>query len=283
MELRQLRYFITVAEKKHFGKAAEELCISQPALSQQIRLLEEHLGVSLLDQVSRQRYRKVVLTPAGEHLHSEGKTLLQHAELLMQQTLARGKESVALRVGVYKALLKERIVEFLANYRQENPHQEVSIQEYENHLEVQHAIHRGELDLGLSLLPLQYPELKYSLLKKGKLALILHRDHALKSATWEEIFKQGKWIELQSKFHPVYHEIQEAFRGAGIQRNIVQEVTSLNLLISLVGLGQGIALAPSLYDFSGEAEILVLPLDHTPLGKIEISHILITPQGSEAP
>lgn len=275
MELRQLRYFITVAEKKHFGKAAEELCISQPALSQQIRLLEAHLGVTLLDTLSRERFRKVVLTPAGEHLYREGQGLLQHAETLVRDTVKQGKETASQNLGVYKALLKERIVDFLATFRKESPQQDVHIQEYENHLEVQHALHRGEIDLGLSLLPLHYPELHYRLLKKGKLTLILHRDHPLVSAPWQTLFREGKWIELQAKFHPVYPEIQEACIAAGIQRNIVQEVTSLNLLISLVGLGQGIGLAPSLYDFSGEADIVVRSLAETPLGQIEISHILI--------
>src|SRR5579862_2372186 len=83
VELRHLRYFVTVAEELHFARAAERLIISQPALSQQIRSLEGELGLKLLDR-NRQRVR---LTPEGRAFLTEAKVAVQAADRAV--TLAR--------------------------------------------------------------------------------------------------------------------------------------------------------------------------------------------------
>ena len=80
MELRYLKYFVTVAERQNFTRAAEELHVAQPAISQQIKSLEEELGVSLLHRTKR----SVKLTAAGNAFLSEAKEILAHAELSKQ-------------------------------------------------------------------------------------------------------------------------------------------------------------------------------------------------------
>ena len=78
MELRQLNYFIAVAEERHFGRAAKRLHMAQPPLSQQIRQLEEQLGVKLLDRTTR----RVDLTPAGQELLDSGRQIINEVETL---------------------------------------------------------------------------------------------------------------------------------------------------------------------------------------------------------
>lgn len=276
MELRQLKYFIEVAEKQHFGRAAEQLFISQPALSQQIRLLEEKLGVELLDAAARKKYRKVKLTPAGEYFLTEARKLLLQAGKLEENTRQIARQKQILRLGVYKALLKERIVEFMEGFSRTYPYTEISIREYDNYLEVQDALADGEIDKGLTLYPIIHPTLQYEVLKTGGLSVIMSRNHplAFQAVPVEHLLETEKWIELTRKVHPVYREIEDHCHALGIQRQIIQEVSSLNLLISLVGLNKGIGFAPSLFDFSSEPNIVVKSLDNTVFRDIEICHLL---------
>ncbi len=271
-----MKYFVEVADKQHFGRAAEQLFISQPALSQQIRLLEENLGVELLDTTARKNYRKVKLTPAGEHFLAEARKLLLQAGRLEETTRQIARQNQVLRLGVYKALLKERIVEFIEAFSRARPYTEISIHEYDNYLEVQDALLDREIDQGLTLYPVIHPTLKYEILKTGGLSLILSKNHPMagREVPVEHLLKNGKWIELSRKVHPVYKEIEDRCHALGIQRQIIQEVSSLNLLISLVGLNNGIGFAPSLFDFSAEPGILVKSLENTVFGDIRICHIL---------
>src|SRR5258708_11508432 len=89
MELRHLRYFVTLAEELHFGRAAEKLHISQPPLSMQIRALENELGVTLLNHTQRQ----VSLTQAGAALLGEARHILARVEqaVLMTKRAGRGE------------------------------------------------------------------------------------------------------------------------------------------------------------------------------------------------
>src|SRR6218665_1222799 len=107
MELRQLRYFLEVAEQKHYGRASEKLFVSQPALSQQIQLLEDELGLELFDRRKRKKERKVQLTEAGIFFAAEAKKILEGIRLATELTRKIGHEEKNVRFGVQKTSLRE--------------------------------------------------------------------------------------------------------------------------------------------------------------------------------
>jgi DNA-binding transcriptional LysR family regulator len=96
VELRHLRYFVAVAEELHFRKAAERLHVAQPAVSEQIRKLEQELGVTLFNRSQR----SVALTPAGTALLEEARRVLRHAEVAQQAARNAGERATTrLRIG----------------------------------------------------------------------------------------------------------------------------------------------------------------------------------------
>jgi DNA-binding transcriptional LysR family regulator len=97
LDLRRLRYFVTVAEELHFGRAAERLYVAQPVLSRQIRKLEQELGAELLVRTSR----NVALTPAGLHLMEEAKALLAAAEVTRRRVGNIAQDQAALTIGFF--------------------------------------------------------------------------------------------------------------------------------------------------------------------------------------
>jgi DNA-binding transcriptional LysR family regulator len=123
LDLRLVDYFVAVAEELHFGHAAERLHIAQPSLSQQIRRLEQQLGVSLFERNSR----NVRLTPAGEAFLREGRRALAQAERAISATRAAAAE--LLTVGFYGSAGRALLPAVLTAFRERHPLTEVSVRE----------------------------------------------------------------------------------------------------------------------------------------------------------
>jgi DNA-binding transcriptional LysR family regulator len=142
MELRQLRYFVTVAEELHFGRAAERLNIVQPAVSQQVARLERELGLQLLDRSSRH----VRLTGDGERMLREARAVLSAADQASEvaAALASGRDGV-LRVGTAPGL-RSRLERGLTTLRAHTPNLDVQISSGTT-AEYLTALRSGELDV----------------------------------------------------------------------------------------------------------------------------------------
>jgi DNA-binding transcriptional LysR family regulator len=264
MELRQLRYFAEVATELHYGRAAEKLCVSQPALSQQIQLLESELGVELFDHGQRTRQRRVVLTEAGATFLIEARNILHLSQQAAENARRVGSQQKTVELGYYQLLRPDRLVGIVQRFNQRFPEVQFHLRELPTFRAVQEALVASRIDLGLTMLPLLHPELAARPFGQGGLAVALPASHPLASLVEVPLtaLAHEKWVEISRPLHPVYDEIEHLCQQAGFSRRgaIVQEVSSLELLSNLVSLGIGIAFVPSFFDLERVPGVVARPL-----------------------
>jgi DNA-binding transcriptional LysR family regulator len=267
MEFRQLKYFVAVAEERQFLSASRKLLVSQPALSQQVKLLEDELGVDLFIKIKRQIYRKVELTEAGKVFLKDAQRIVQ----LCNKAKERVKDAVAakksLKLGTYRMLTGQLILDTLALFADNFPEIDITIVELPTILSVQEALLDETIDFGISVLPINYKGLDYLSLKKSHLSVILSKNHpfAHEEKLTLAALRQERWIEIDASVHPIFEEIERLCIKAGFNRrpHIIQEVSSLEIMAQLVGMGKGIALVPSFFDTTAVVNIVNKPLDDT--------------------
>jgi DNA-binding transcriptional LysR family regulator len=175
IELRLLRYFAVVAEELHVGHAAARLYISQPALSQQIRALEDQVGLPLFVR----HPRGMELTEAGEVLLAEARSLLAESDRLEAtvEELRRGR-TAGLRVGLPPGLPPKLLPELLATLRAREPDARIEVRELTTPEQLT-ALHDGSLDLGLVREPVEEKGLSRRTLLIEPLGVSLPAGHPL--------------------------------------------------------------------------------------------------------
>ncbi|GAB3038643.1 LysR family transcriptional regulator [Spirosoma pulveris] len=287
MELRQLRYFVEVAQELHYRRAAGRLFISQPALSQQIQLLENELGVELFVRSRRTIQRKVELTDAGRVLLKEARQLLQLSQQAIEATRRAGLQQ-PIRMGVFKTLLRSRIIDVMNLLSERVPQATVKLVELPSFLAVQQALIDNTIDLGLTILPLQFASLSAIPFTKGATSVLLAKHHALAQQSLISLaqLQHEVWVEIPPPLNPVFESVEWLCRQAGYQRHIVQEVTSLELLAELVQLGKGVALIPSHFNVSQLAGVVAIPLvnpQNNPYPELEIQHVVAYLSSNSSP
>jgi DNA-binding transcriptional LysR family regulator len=247
LDLRQLRYFVTVAEELHFGRAAARLHMTQPPLSQTIQALEELLGAPLF---LRNR-RSVELTPAGQALLPEARRMLaQAAELPELVRRAAAGESGRLALAFVSSADYSVLPPFLRSYRAQYPQVQIVLQEATSDLQVDDLLH-NRIDAGLLIPPLPdkaRAELDY--LKVLEEPLILAAPAGLAALrgggpVWLKDLPPLPLIIFPRPIAPALHDaILACFRSAGITPEIGQQAIQMQTIVSLVSAGMGLALVP---------------------------------------
>ncbi len=146
MFLRQIEYLQAVIESGNFYEAAEKCHVSQSAVSQQIKKLEEELGVKLLERHNR----TFSLTPAGEHFYRKSLVIMGDLTQLVRETKRMAdKDKAVLRIGYYKGYHGNELSEAVASFSEKYPSVDVQIV-VGSHDELYHAMENGSVDLALS-------------------------------------------------------------------------------------------------------------------------------------
>lgn len=245
LELRQLRYFIAVAEELHFGKAAARLHMTQPPLSQTIQGLEELLGAPLFER-SR---RAVTLTPAGAALLPEARRMLvQAGELPELVRRAAAGQAGRLALAFVSSADYSVLPPFLRLYRGQYPQVQIALQEATSDLQVEDLLH-ARIDAGLLIPPLPdkaRADLDYLRVLSEPLILAAPADLLpAGGALWLKDVPPAPLIIFPRPIAPALHDaILACFRAAGITPRIGQEAIQMQTIVGLVSAGMGLALVP---------------------------------------
>jgi DNA-binding transcriptional LysR family regulator len=245
MELRHLRYFITVAEELHFGRAAQRLHMSQPPLSMQIRTLEEELGVTLLKRTQRH----VSLTQAGQ-------SFLQEA----RQTLARLDQAVQVARRVGRGEIGELVLGFISvadynvlpvvlrEFRRRYPLVHLALRESTTDAQIRDLV-AGNIDVGFVLPPVNDPAIETRLILREPLIAALPERHPLarKPGKLDLVKLNGAPFILFPRTNApgLYDDIVSCCRTSGFSPLVAQEAIQMQTIVSLVSAELGVALIPA--------------------------------------
>ena len=245
MELRQIRSFLSLADTLHFGRTAALVHLSQPALSLQIRALEDEIGVKLLER----NRRKATLTAAGRAFRIAATTgVLQLDRGVRNARLAANGKLGLLRIGFISTAGSELVPGIIRQFRELNPEVEFSLR---NILTAEQIgmLEAGALDVGFLRLPIGgHTQLDVVAVHREPFVLVVPSYHPLakrKKVRLREL--SGQDFVMYDRAHaPGFHDLLVGMlRDAGIVPNVRHSAGEMPTLISLVAAGMGVAILPT--------------------------------------
>jgi DNA-binding transcriptional LysR family regulator len=239
MELRQLKYFITVAEELHFGRAAESLHLSQPALSKQIQALEDSLEIQLFERTKHW----VRLTIAGQKFLETAHRILHEVEEGIQITrqVADG-EIGRLRIGFTESTLFCLAPDIVKTYREQYPQIELILTNRGTEAQVE-ALRTHQIDVGFVYLPIREPSLSiHPLFEEVYIIALptLHRLARQRRIALQSLANEPLIFYPRSLAPVLYANFIKCCEQAGFLPNIVQEAELAQTRLGLVAADVGI-------------------------------------------
>ncbi|RDS81705.1 LysR family transcriptional regulator [Dyella monticola] len=263
LELRHLRYFVTVADELHFGRAAERLGISQPPLSQQIHALEQRLGAKLFER----KGRGIALTGAGGALLPRARAILTQAERAAE-SVARSQrgELGELHLGLMSSGPFTVVVpRVLARFRERLPDVRLLIHEMATSQQID-ALEQGLIDVGV-IRPEALPDgISAIELFKDSLTVVMHASNPL--ASKEGPIDIGELANEDFIFYQrhlgvrLYDEVIALCTRAGFSPRILYQVRELPTIIGLISGGFGVAVLPGSVQRMRVQNVVYRPVAH---------------------
>lgn len=263
MELRHLRYFIVVAKELSFSRAADELYISQPALSRQIKNLEDELGVTLfLRQPSG-----LVLTEAGSFFLDQAKDILRRSHDVVQNIQVRfNHKSESLTIGYFTVLLQSFLGEVLSRVSLTYPNMTLNMREMVP-AEQAKALRNGEIDIAFPGNPLKALEEEFEVatVKRLPIGVVLPECHRLAkhfSINLADLARENFIGVSESTFPGVNERVRETCRKAGFTPKIYPFADTPASVTAFVAAHQGIGLMPLEAAALQHPEVVFIPLHY---------------------
>jgi len=267
-DLRRLQYFLTVAEERNFTRAAQRLHVAQPALSRQVRLLEQELGVELL----RRTTHEFELTEAGRYLLERGPALLSRSEELWRSVSSFGTGERGTVIVAYGASSSYGTAPRLLAALAERLPDVVLTTELKPTPAIVAAIRDGSVDVGLLRCPPRTAELDVRVVRREPQGLLVGREHRLAARGRVDLADLGDESLL---LHPRdanpghYDAVLDLCRQRGIEPEVRLRTVSFDLAQTPVGRGDAVAIVGESTRDGLPDDLCWLPLD--PPADLEIA------------
>jgi DNA-binding transcriptional LysR family regulator len=255
MELRQLRYFIAVAEELHFTRAALRMHIGQPPLSHAIQMLEEDIGAQLFERTKR----SVRLTAAGQAFLLDARRIIALTESAseMARKAARG-ETGELRIGfTFSTPFTAIFSNVIKRYREKYPEVNLIFRELSTNRQLE-EIEKQQLDLGLIRPPdgaieetVKLNDMQVTSLRRDPLLAVLPMTHALskkKKVALKELIDESFIMYPHKAGTGIYPQIMRLCQAQGFAPKVAHEVGEASTIIGLVAAGCGISILPGSFE-----------------------------------
>lgn len=259
--LRQLEYLVAIADNQHFGRAAQAVHVSQPTLSQQLRTLEDRLGVVLIER----RAPNAELTPIGRELVERSRRILVEVrELRALATRAGERLAGTLRFGVSPTLGPYLMPSIVAALHQQQPDLRLYIREGIPDDQAM-ELSRGALDMLLGPLPIDGPALNVEPLFSEKLFVVAAADHPLSAKDRVKRSDiEGETVLSLDRRHNYHRHVAAICADLNLELLRDYEGTSLDSLRQMTGSGLGLSILPEFYiqsEVGGKAGVKVLDIE----------------------
>ncbi|MCJ8138937.1 LysR substrate-binding domain-containing protein [Falsirhodobacter halotolerans] len=278
-DLRQLRYFVCLAEELHFGRAAERLGMAQAPLSQQIRQMEERLGVQLFHRTTR----RTRLTSAGETLLRHAQGLLDGAERAVAHTRAMANEtSGRINVAGVAVALSHVLPPILAEFRKAHPGVIVDVAPLSTSNQLR-TLEKGDINVAFIRPTERAAFLQTETLMREGFVAVLPKGHRLCARDHVTVadFNGESLIGYAPILGANYASIMTgAMRRAGLHYRVVQECTHTSAVVAQVASGLGVALVPSWIGRLGMPYVDFRPVSDLPQ---VIDLVVAWPSGETSP
>jgi len=244
LEFRHYKYFLAVAKELHFRKAAEQLYISQPGLSRQIKQMEDVLDIKLFERHNR----KVELTKTGEYLQNKLtayfkklEDILNHAKLLEKGLNGN------LKLGYVGSAMQELIPELLLKFRAKNPDVLINLNENDNRNQI-HALINQDIDVGFVRLERVPKGLMMHPALEETFSIVLPENHKISSSNFKSLsqFKDENFILFDASYSESYYEkVMQIFDDAGFYPTVSHSTVNASSIYRLVENNLGISIVPT--------------------------------------
>jgi DNA-binding transcriptional LysR family regulator len=243
VELRHLRYFVAVAEERHFGRAAERLHMAQPPLSQQIRQLEDELGVRLLDRNTR----RVELTDAGAAYLARVRAILGEVADAGEEAhrVASGQQG-RLVLGCVGSATYSLLPALARRLREELPGIDFAFRGEMLVTAQVAALLDRQIDLALLRPPVDEPGVRLTTLRQDRLIVALPEGHPLAARRRLRVADlRGQDLVVHSlRGSVMFGTVQALCREAGFEPRVRHEVAETSTLVTFVAAGLAVAIVP---------------------------------------